>query len=144
MVLAACAAATPEHERALSPSELNATPAIYDGQAISVTGYLILKPEAHVMYESQALNDEFREKIRSGSPDFDAKTYNKYCLTLLNVKFLQEHRSTFTGKTVTLTGHFKSRYLDGTIIDLGACPLLTALILDDDSVQAAYRRLTTQ
>jgi len=146
VALAACAAAQSAEAlaQALSPSAINANPAAYDGQAVTVTGYLVLKPEAHVLYESRELDQAFRKELAERPPTIDFSQWDKYCLTVLNVKFLQEHRSAFDGKTVTLTGHVKSEYLDGTVVDLGACPLPTALILDDQSVQKLYAQFRAQ
>lgn len=142
LALVGCAAAQPAETPALSPSALNANPAAYDGQLVTVTGYLVLKPETHLLYESKELDQAFRQKLAEKPPSIDFGQWDKYCLTVLNLKFLQEHRAAFNGKTVTLTGHFKSKYLDGAVVDLGACPLPTALVLDDASVQKAYEHLT--
>ena|SRR6266853_7048847 len=143
-LVSACAGTQRDRVTPLSPSVVNADPSAYDGKQVAIVGYIILGPETHVMYESRALHEEFGRKFDKNPPDFDPKSYSRYCLTLDNSKFLDQHRSTFSGRTLRLKGVFKSNYLDGSIVDLGACPLPTALSLDEKDVEDLYKKLTAR
>ncbi len=128
-----------EPSAALSPSLLNAAADSYDGKIVKVRGYITLAPEAHVLYESKALDVAFARKI--GPPTnghFDAKAYMKYCLTIGNPAFLYRHAAFFNGKTMTFKGQFVKNYLHDNLFDPGACPLPTAVIIDVDDLKRRY------
>ena len=122
----------------LSLSELNGNAARYNGQVVVVRGYVKLAPEGHVLYESQALDAEFRKGWDSGSHDFDVKKYQKYCLTIANPDLLYKNQATVNGKTLILQGKFVDDYLEGRTIDLGACPLPSAIIIDESNLKRRY------
>lgn len=122
----------------LSPSELNVNATRYNGQTVVVKGYIKLAPEGHVLYESEALDTEFRKGWDSGSRDFDLKKYEKYCLTIANPDLLYRNQATVNGKTLVVQGKFVDDYLDGHTVDLGACPLPTAIIIDESDLKRRY------
>jgi hypothetical protein len=129
---------SPEHRRPLSPSELNANATQYNGQTVVVRGYIKLAPEGHVLYESEALDAEFRKGWDSGSRDFDVKKYEKYCLTIANPDLFYRNQAAVNGKTLVVRGKFVDDYLDGHTVDLGACPLPTAIIVDENDLRRRY------
>ena len=117
-------------EGPLSPSQLNGAMARYNGQHVLVRGFVMLGPEGHVLYQSKALHDQASEKWNSGKSDFDPKQYEKYCLTIANPSFIKQMLHGKSQGAFIVTGKFISDYLDGHTIDLGACPLPSAIILD--------------
>jgi hypothetical protein len=125
----------------MSPSALNANAARYHGQTVMVRGYVTLAAEGHTLYESQALNAEFEKGWDSGSRDFDVRKYDKYCLTIANPDLLYKHRAMVNRKTLIVQGKFIKDYLDGHTIDLGACPLPTAIIIDESDFKRRYGSL---
>jgi hypothetical protein len=133
-----CSHAASVRDDALSPSQLNANAAHYNGAQITVSGYLKLGPESHVLYESKELDEEFKKRWDSGSSDFNPKDYEKYCLTIGNPKLLYENRLKVVGKTIVVKGRFVDNYLDAQHIDLGACPLPTAIIIDESDLKQRY------
>jgi hypothetical protein len=126
------------HNRALSPSELNSNPSIYGGKQVLVIGYVILKPGGHILYESKNLHEEFRRRWQSDDATFKLKDYERYCLTIANPDLLYKYDRKFDGSTITIRGTFLSNYLDATHIDLGACPLPTAILVDEDDLRQRY------
>lgn len=127
----------------LSPSRCNTQAARYNGQTVVVRGYIKLASEGHALYESHALDEEFRKGWDSGSRDFDARRYEKYCLTIANPDLLYRNQAAVNGKTLILKGKFIANYLDGNRVDLGACPLPTAIIIDESDLRHRYRWLLT-
>jgi len=133
---------SPVRSEPLSPSELNTDAAHYNGQSVVVQGYVMLAPEGHILYESQALNDEFRHGVDAGGR-FDANKYEKYCLTIANPDLLYRNEATVNKKMLIVRGKFIDNYLNGKIIDLGACPLPTAIIIDENDLRQRYGSLLT-
>jgi hypothetical protein len=129
---------TPIQRAPLSPSELNVNATQYNRQTVVVRGFIKLAPEGHVLYESEALDTEFRKGWDSGSRDFDLKKYEKYCLTIANPDLLYRNQATVNGKTLVVQGTFVDDYLDGHTVDLGACPLPTAIIIDEKDLKRRY------
>jgi hypothetical protein len=129
------------HGKSLTPSQLNDNPTRYNGKFVEVRGFVTLAPEGHVLYESQALSAEFKRGWKSGSRAFDVRKYEKYCLTIANPGLLYKNRASVNGKTITVRGKFIDNYLDGTVIDLGACPLPTAIVVDDADLERRYGSL---
>lgn len=140
MLVSGCAA-TAVRSDALSPSQLNANPARYDGKTVVVRGFVKLAPEGHVLYESEALDAEFKKGWDSGNNNFDPRKYEKYCLTIANPELLYKNQSAVNGKTLVMTGKFIAHYLDGRIMDLGACPLPTAITIDESDLKQRYKTL---
>ncbi len=66
----------------LTPSKLNSNPPAYEGQQVTVTGYVILEPGGHVLYESRKLHEEFKARWESDDKTFQVKDFEKYCLTI--------------------------------------------------------------
>lgn len=98
----------------LTPSQLNASPTRYNVKFVVVRGVVTLAPEAHVLYESQALSAEFKRGWKSGSRGFDVRKYEKYCLTIANSGLLYKNRASINGKTIIVRGKLIDNYLDGT------------------------------
>jgi hypothetical protein len=124
----------------LSPSELNTNVAKYNGQTIQMRGYIMLAPEGHVIVESKENQAEFERGIDAGGY-FDAKKYNKFCLTIANAEFLFKNEDTINKKTLILRGKFIDNYLGPRDIDLGACPLPTGIIIDEADLRHRYPAL---
>jgi hypothetical protein len=137
-----CTHTAPAQERALTPSNLNLNPEKYSGQEVIVQGYLTLGPEAHNIYESESLKREF-EKRWDTDDGFDPKAYVKYCLTIANPDFLYSRKGEIAGKTIVVKGRFIEKYLDGRI-DLGACPLPTAILIDEADLRQRYPTIFTE
>lgn len=137
-LLASGCSLTPMLREILSPRELNANVARYNGQTVVVRGYIKLAPEAHVLYESEALDAEFRKGWDSGSRDFDVRKYEKYCLTIANPDLLYRNQAAVNGRTLVMEGKFVDDYLNEHTIDLGACPLPTAIIVDESDLKRRY------
>lgn len=140
ILIASCSSISGRAEL-LSPSQLNANPMRYNGKFVVVQGFVTLAPEAHVLYESQALSAEFKRGWKSGGRTFDVRKYEKYCLTIANPGLLYKNRASVNGKTIVVRGKFISNYLDGSIIDLGACPLPTAIVVDYVDLEQRYGSL---
>lgn len=141
VILIASCSVMSRHRELLTPEQLNENPAGYNGKIVAVRGFVKLAPEGHVLYESQALSDEFASELKSSGGRFDARKYNKYCLTIANPGLLYKNRSTINGKTIIVEGKFVDNYLDGTVIDLGACPLPTAIFVDYADLERRYGSL---
>jgi hypothetical protein len=120
-----------------TPSALNANPERFDGRSVIVRGFLNLAPEAHSLFESRELNEEYRRRWHSDK-DFDPKVYDKYCLTVANPGILFDKRRAFAGKTLVLKGKFIAKYLDGTFVDFGSCALPTAILIDVTDLKNRY------
>jgi hypothetical protein len=134
---AGCAHSAAMRERTASPSELNSDPRKYHEQTVVVEGFLTLAPEAHSFYQSKKLKAEFERRWDSDDPAFDPKAYQGYCLTIANPDALMAKRDALNGATITVRGKFLADYLDGKI-DLGACPLPTAIVIDVDDLKSRY------
>lgn len=122
---------------AVSPSDLNAAPERYHDKVVVVEGFLTLVPEAHNLYQSKALRAEFERRWDADDPAFDPKAYQAYCLTIANPDALMVKREALNGTNITIKGKFLADYLDGKI-DLGACPLHTAIVIDVDDLRRRY------
>lgn len=137
IMVAGCAHSTSTNLSAQSPSELNTYPQRYHGQNVVVEGFVTLAPGAHNIYQSKALKIEFERQWKSGDSAFDPKTYQAYCLTIANPEALLANREALNGMTITVMGKFVDNYLGGKI-DLGACPLPTAILIDVDDLKRRY------
>lgn len=113
----------------LTPSELNENPVYYDGREVTVKGYVKIISEGHNIYESKQLSDEFERKWNANTKGFDPKVYRKYCLTIENPSIINSNGENFR-KTMTVSGKFVAHYLHDRFIDLGACSLPTAIVID--------------
>lgn len=126
-----CTSAIGSQGTALRPSQLNAHPERYDGRMVAVRGFLIIKPESHVLYESRALSDEYARRWRSEDPSFDPKDYNKYCLTIANPQFFDRIKRQVAGSVFTVRGKFLATYRGPRDIDIGSCALPTGILVDE-------------
>jgi len=136
LLSAACA-----QEQVLSPATLNANPSAYKNNEVTVRGYVTLEPEGHNLYESKEINEKFRKGLDAGSKDFHVRDYMKYCLTIANPDLMYRNRATLRGKTLVVKGKFLDDYRNTHAIDLGACPLPTAILIDMDDFKLRYRSL---
>jgi hypothetical protein len=125
----------------LRPSMLNGNPTQFNGKDVVVRGYVTLEPEGHNIYESKELNVELGNAIDAGGRGFDMNSFDKYCLTIGNPALLYKNRATLEGKTLVIKGKFIDNYLTGHNIDLGACPLPTAIIIDQNDFKQRYGEL---
>jgi hypothetical protein len=141
IVLSACAHTPDPTVESLRPSEVNADSNRYAGATVVVRGYLVLGPESHVLYESKQLNEEMQRRWKAGSDSFDPGDYQKYCLTIANPGLLLRNRASVRGKTLLIKGTIQADYLNQNIVDLGACPLPAAIIVDDDDLRRRYPSL---
>lgn len=140
--LSSCAGGL-KNETALSPSVLNTTASYYNGKTVLVQGYVTLAPEDHTLYESKALDAEATRLWNSGDKNFNALSFEwtRYCLTIANPGVLYKHQSSFNKQTITVKGKFVDDYLTPRTIDLGACPLPTAIVIDYADLQRRYPSL---
>lgn len=137
LVMAGCAHSALMGTETLSPSELNSAPEKYHDKIVEVEGLVTIVPEAHNLYQSKALKAEFERLWDADNPAFDPKSYQAYCLTIANPDALMGQREALNGTTITVRGKFLADYLDGQI-DLGACPLPTAIVVDVDDLRRRY------
>jgi hypothetical protein len=123
----------------LAPSTLNSNSSLYDGKIVEVKGFVILAPEAHVLYESKELHEEMAKGYDPPiNGRFDPKPYLKYCLTIENPDFFYKNAALFDRKIVVLKGKFDQIYLHDNEIDLGACALRTGIFVDIDDLRTRY------
>jgi hypothetical protein len=129
---------------AFTPSQLNANPGRYDGTTVVLRGFVKLAPEAHVMYESRALDGEVQRSLKPGRRGFELKNYQQYCVTIANPELLYKNLATVNAKTITVQGKFVDQYQIGKTVDLGTCPLPTAIIIDNAALARRYPLLLPQ
>jgi hypothetical protein len=127
-----------------APSQLNNGAARYNGVTVVVRGFVKLTPEAHVLYESQALNDEVERGRKLGSREFVEGEFEKYCLTIANPEPLYRNRAALNGKMLTFQGKFVDKYQAAKAVDTGACPLPTAIMIDTAALARRYPKLLVQ
>ena len=127
-----------------TPSQLNANPARYNGMTVVVRGFIKLTPEVHVLYESRAIDGEVERGWDPGNRGLGVKKYEKYCVTIANPELLYKNRATVNTKTITFQGKFIDDYQIGKTVDLGACPLPTAIIIDNATLARRYPSLLPQ
>lgn len=140
LTLALTGCAGPE---VLSPTQLNSSPSLYNGQRVTVRGYVVIAPEGHNLRDSKKAYDEFAAHYDVNAkpdPSFDPRSHQEECLTIANTAVFREHSSAFQGKTLVFRGRFVGHYLNDNEIDLGACPLNTAILIDIDYLKARYGR----
>ena len=125
----------------LSPSALSANPSVYKNKTVTVRGYVTLEAEGHNLYESRELNKKFRKGFDAGRKDFDVRDYAKYCLTIANPDLMYRNRATLRGRTLVVKGKFLDDYRKPGMIDLGACPLPSAILIDLDDFKLRYGNL---
>lgn len=142
LVLAGCAHSELRSEETLSPSDLNRAPEKYHDKMVVVEGFLTLVPEAHNLYQSKALKAEFERRWDADDPAFDPKSYQAYCLTIANPDALMGKHEVLNGTAITVKGKFLADYLDGKI-DMGACPLPTAIVVDMEDLRRRYPSIFT-
>lgn len=137
LLTSGCAHAAQGMSPVLKPSDLNLNASIYDGRDVIVRGYLTLEPEGHTLYESKNLSDEFGRRWDAEEKNFDPNSYDKYCLTIANPKLLYDKIEAFAKKTITVKGKFEANYMVNRI-DFGACPLPTAITIDEADLKARH------
>jgi hypothetical protein len=138
IILTSCSSRKLHNPQPLTPSELNTNAAKYNGQTVEIRGYILLAPEAHVLYESKSINTEFQYRMKVTNGHADLKSYVKYCLTIANPAILFHNEKTVNKKTLIIRGKFIDNYLGPRDIDLGACPLPTGFIIDEDDLRHRY------
>jgi hypothetical protein len=133
--------ASGSHESALlSPETLNSNADVYHQKSVLVEGYVTLVPSGHNLYQSKRLNDEFAYNFHH-LDSFDPRPYVPYCLTIANPQIFADHAGAFSGQTLVFRGRFLKDYLDGATVDLGACPLPTAIVIDERDARRRYPHL---
>ncbi|WP_139942870.1 hypothetical protein [Fulvimonas soli] len=131
-----------EHEAALSPSALNGNPSQYNRKTVTVRGCITLVAEGRNIYESQNIKAEFDRHVAAGGADnFKPREWDKYCLTIANPGPMDKHPSVFDKQTLTIKGKFVDDYLTPRTLDLGACPLPTAIFIDYTDLRKRYPAL---
>ncbi|MBN8480991.1 MAG: hypothetical protein J0L88_05295 [Xanthomonadales bacterium] len=113
-------------DRAITPVDVNLSPEKFNGQRISVEGYLTLRRESHVIFQSKDLVMELKAKI-DGGHDFEIGDYSEFCVTVLVSQGFKVSNKMRDGMNAVVTGVFRDNYLDGSTIDIGACPTKGAL-----------------
>ncbi|TBR36470.1 MULTISPECIES: hypothetical protein [Dyella] len=111
----------------LHPSQINDQPSLYEGRTVTVIGYVTLVPAGHNLYESKELNDQLRRRIKENDRSLNIRDYLKYCLTIANPELLYRNQKAIAGKTLVATGKLITDCRKPGFIDLGACPLSTAI-----------------
>lgn len=127
-----------------TPSQLNVNPARYSGITVVVRGFVKLTPEVHVLYESRAIDGEVQRGWESGKGGFDVRKYEKYCVTIANPELLYKNRAAVDAKTLIFQGKFIDDYQSGKTVDLGECPLPTAIMIDYAALARRYPSLLPQ
>lgn len=113
----------------LSPSELNRGAKEYNNKEVTVRGYVILSPAGHILYESKRMYKNFEHEWQGLSENINE--YDKFCLTIANPVFIRDKYPKLSRRPVVVRGVFLENYLDENSIDIGACPLNTAIIVKD-------------
>jgi hypothetical protein len=127
----------------VTPSQLNSNSARYNGKIVSVTGFILLGPDAHDIYESEALHAELKKRWVANDPGFNPVQYLNYCLTIINPDIFYKNIKSLAGKTLTLRGRFVDNYLDEDGLNLGSCTLPTGLFIDEADLKQRYASLLT-
>ena len=138
--LAGCADEPLKKAAVLSPSVLNTNHSYYNGKTVLVRGYVTLGQEDHTIYESSDLDAEAARRWESGDKNFNALSFEwaRYCLTIANPKILYDHQDSFNKTTITIKGRFVEDYLTPEKVDLGACPLSTAIFIDYEDLRSRH------
>jgi hypothetical protein len=136
--LQGCVAEVADVSPVLTPSQVNVLTAQSDGKTIQVRGYFVLEPGGQNIYESKSKFKEFAREVKDGGPEFDAKAWSRYCLTIANPRILTNNLTVFANKTLVVKGTFVSNYFESHRFDLAACPLPGAIIINEDDLRARY------
>jgi len=128
-----------------SPSELNAQPARFVNQRVTVSGFIRLTPSGHTLYESEALAQAFESQFAKPGPSFRKPETSfrphaddNYCLTIANPDFMYDAPQDINRHAVVLRATFVAPYLKVNQIDLGACALNTAIRVDEKDFARRY------
>ena len=97
----------------LDPRRLNGSDEL-DGSTVTVRGYLV---GSRCLYQSRERFELFRAALYSGH--FDPAVYRDDAISLLDLP--PDGLRGDTENYVTVRGIFTREYLDGTVLDLGAC-----------------------
>lgn len=128
LLVAACGSTDVGRNDFKYPSQLNANPALFDGQEVLVRGYLELEPEAHSLVDSREIVEAGKQQWKSGT--FDPPHGMEYCLTIINPSFFDASRAKLRGHTIMVRGRFVAKYLTGNFVDLGACGVPSGIVVD--------------
>jgi hypothetical protein len=124
----------------LTPEALNSDPAAHHQHTVLVEGFVTLTSSGHNLYQSGALKEEFIRNFHQ-LDSFDPRHYLPYCLTIANPQIFDGHEGGFSGRTFVFRGKFLKKYLTDASIDLGACPLPTAIVIDESDTRRRYPTL---
>jgi hypothetical protein len=127
-----------------TPIQLNGDPARYNGRAVVLRGFVSLAPDRHVLCESRAIYAEVQKGWEFGNPSCGGKKYDKYCVTIANSELLYKNRAAVNARTITLQGKFIDSDRIVKTFDLGACPLPTAIIIDNAALAQRYPSIVLQ
>jgi hypothetical protein len=141
VMLAGCATSAPAE--VTSPRQLSENAAAFDGQDVTVRGYLLLGTNGRSLFQSAQRFREWERAFHSGegAPDFEA--FNLDGLTLLNADELLANADRLAYRTVTLHGRLvKDYYKDRNIFDSHCwCGNPAAFVIDDASVSAILKKV---
>lgn len=117
-----------EDEVVLSPSDINRAPDQYDGRKVTVKGFLTVRTSAHNFVDSRQARDDLANRLKRGE-HVDLPAYAQQCLTVISDSNVPVSPRAADGIEAVGTGKYIANYLDGTVLDPGACPTRGALIL---------------
>jgi hypothetical protein len=129
---------------AFTPSQLNANPTRYNGRTVVVRGFVKVTSEVHVLYESRGIDSKVQRGWQPDNGGFDVRKDEKYCVTIANPELLYKNRTTVNAKSIIFQGKFIDNYQIGKTVDLGACSLPTAIIIDNAALARRYPSLLPQ
>ena len=108
---------------------LNSTPEMYDGQTVTVSGWIVVAPEKRYIV---ATKDNY-SMWRKGAT----------CLSIINADAIDDRLSLLNGKRVALTGVFRSDVNRDGVVRLGLCGH-TALDLEGKSLEGQIKVLDSK
>lgn len=99
---------------------LNSAPEMFDGQAVTVSGWIVVAPEKRYIVATK----ENYSMWRKGAT----------CLSIINAEAIDNRLSSLNGKRVALTGVFRSDVNRDGVVRLGLCGH-TALDIEGKSLE---------
>lgn len=116
----------------VTPKELNEHPIKFDRQRVVVSGFVMLNTNAHILYESRELHEEFTRRLygESGFNKEKIMAYGIYCVTIGNPRKLWLDAGRYNEKELELSGIYIKDYYSEDSVDLGKCHNDGALIID--------------
>lgn len=115
--------ASPPKIVTITPSQLNANRAAYDGKLVHVVGFASIGFEHREFFDSQAAS-------LTGDPF-------KVCVTIVNASKILSNMKKYNNKTLVLTGIFTQDISKKPYVQSGACNL-TAIDLTDQPPPELY------